>query len=271
MLNGSCEKLAGYENPESSTKEGKGGVDVVTDADKDIQNYIISELEDKFPETGIIAEEKNESDQKESNFVIDPVDGTSNLDAGRNYYGVSIAYEEDGDTILGGIAAPTHENGLISVAVKDEGAYCETDYNFNKNLDEIMIDENRLELEPEFDGLESSLGMIEASSVRDIEDGMSELRKEIGATYIQPGSAALELVEIARGTIAFRIDTLDVWDYAAGHLILEEAGGKTFTGTYYSETLGRELDFTVAAQKGIMQEIMAVIKNEGTFPTGEKQ
>lgn len=270
VLNGSAEKLNDYdEDLGYETKEGKSGIDLVTRADKEIQNYIIETLQERFPETGIIAEEDHGVEKKDRNFIIDPIDGTTNFSMGREYYCVSIAYQEDGETVIGGIASPEYEEGLISIAIRDEGAYCQTDYDFDQDLNEILKSES-LDLSSHHKKLSESLGMIEASSIEDIEDKMSELRKGIGATYVQPGSAALELVEIARGNIDFRIDTIDLWDYVAGHLIVKEAGGKSLSEKYRSESLDRDLDFTVAAANGLMKKLEDSISNSGFFEDEER-
>lgn len=267
-LHKSVRKLEEYNTSGYETKEGKGGTDIVTQADKDLQEHLINFFQEEFPESGIIAEEDHGVEEKDRNFIIDPIDGTINYAAGRNYFCISIAYQEDGEVVAGGIASPEFENGVISIGVKGKGAWCETDYKFEgtqemgfeEALGEITESE-RIQADSGRENLDESLGMVEASSVPDIEDKMSELRIDIGATYVQPGSSALELVEIARGNIDFRIDTIDIWDFAAGHLIVEEAGSKTFTTDYHSDSLGRDLHFAVAAGEGHMDELEDIIRN----------
>ena len=270
-LHKSAWKLEGYDNSGYETKKGKSGKDIVTQADKDLQEHLINFFQEEFPETGIIAEEDGEDDEikeKDRNFIIDPIDGTINYAAGRNYFCISIAYQVNGEVVAGGIASPRFEGGMISIGVESEGAWCETGYefegtqemDFEEALEEITESE-RIEADSGRENLDESLGMAEASSVSDIENEMSEIRKDIGATYVQPGSAALELVEIARGNIDFRIDTIDIWDFAAGHLIVEEAGGETFTTNYHSDSVGRDLHFAVAAGQGNMDELEDIIRN----------
>ncbi len=269
VLNGSAKKLEEYDTSGYETKDGKGGIDLVTQADKDVQEYIINFFQEEFPETGIIAEEDHGVEEKDRNFIIDPIDGTTNYSAGRDYFCTSIAYQEDGEVVVGGIASPRFEGGMISLGIKDEGAWFETEYSFDKTLEQIT-DSERMKATSDRESLEESLGMVEASSVEDIEDNMSEMRKHIDASYVQPGSAALELVEIARGNIDFRIDTIDIWDYAAGHLIVEEAGGKTLSRTYHSKSIERDLNFTVAAGKEVMEKIKPVIQNSEFIEGGDR-
>jgi myo-inositol-1(or 4)-monophosphatase len=268
VLNESARKLKGLKCSDYQTKNGKSGVDLVTQADRDIQEHIISFLQEEFPEAGIIAEEDHGIEEQDKNFIIDPIDGTTNYSAGRRYHSISIAYQEYGEVVVGGIASPEFECGIISVGIRNEGAWIETEYSFNMTLDQIT-DSEAMKAESNRELLEESLGMVEASSVKDIEDEMSEIRKELGATYTQPGSAALELVEIARGTIDFRIDTIDIWDYAAGHVIVEEAGGDVTSKHYFSQSIGRELIFTAATGKGFMQKLKPFIQSSG-FAEGMK-
>jgi fructose-1,6-bisphosphatase/inositol monophosphatase family enzyme len=268
-LHESVWKLDEYDFTGYETKEGKGGTDKVTQADKNLQKVLIKFFRREFPETGIIAEEDGDQiKKKDRNFIIDPIDGTASYEIGRDYFCTSIAYQEDGEVVVGGIASSKYKRGIISIGIKGEGAWCETRYDFEKTqetdfeevLEEITASE-RIQADSGHEKLNSSAGMVEATSVQDIEGEMSEIRKSIDAKYIQPGSAALELVEIARGTLDFRVDTIDIWDFAAGHLIVEEAGGETLSTEYYSKSLDRDLIFTVAAGKGIMEKIKPMIQD----------
>ena len=81
--------------------------DIVTVADKRVEEFIVGEIRKKFPGHGIWGEETGvTSPGAACRWVIDPIDGTSSFAHGQRYYSVSIALQEDGETVAGAVFAP---------------------------------------------------------------------------------------------------------------------------------------------------------------------
>lgn len=81
--------------------------DLVTDIDREVENFLIEKLTDKFPEYDIVSEEFNPDKELSTNcFVIDPIDGTVNFAAGLPLWGMQIAAIENGEVIASVIYLP---------------------------------------------------------------------------------------------------------------------------------------------------------------------
>ena len=203
----------------------KGPGDFVTKTDKKVESIIIEELEKARPDYGFIAEEsgKNISDT-EFNWVIDPIDGTSNFMHGIPHFAISIALEKKGEVISGIICDPIKNETFY--AEKGRGSYVNNRrirVSSRKNLDEIIglygcppmtqVKENKF-----FD-------QIQRASI-----DIHKLRNY--------GSAALDFAYVASGRADFAwYEHLKYWDYAAGKIILLEAGGtiSDFTGKSFDK------------------------------------
>ena len=81
--------------------EIKGMNDLVSYVDKGAEELIVNELKEILPEAGFIVEENSISVKKEYNWIVDPLDGTTNFIHGIPCYAVSIALEHNGEIILG--------------------------------------------------------------------------------------------------------------------------------------------------------------------------
>ena len=118
----------------------KGPGDFVTKTDKKVESIIIEELEKARPNYGFIAEESGQNiNESEFNWVIDPIDGTSNFMHGIPHFAVSIALEKKGEVI----------SGIICDPIKNETFYAQTGrgsyvnnrrirVSARKNLEEII-------------------------------------------------------------------------------------------------------------------------------------
>ena len=203
----------------------KGPGDFVTKTDRKVEKIIIEELENARPKYGFIAEESGQNKKEsEFNWVIDPIDGTSNFMHGIPHFAISIALEKKGEIISGMICDPIKNE--IFYAEKGRGSYVNNRrirVSSRKNLDEIIglygcppmskIKENRF-----FD-------QIKKASM-----DIHKLRNY--------GSAALDFAYVASGRADFAwYDHLQYWDYAAGKIILLEAGGiiSDFTGKSFDK------------------------------------
>ena len=100
----------------------KGPGDFVTKTDKKVESIIIEELEKARPNYGFIAEETGRNiNESEFNWVIDPIDGTSNFMHGIPHFAISIALEKNGEVISGIICDPIKNETFY--AEKGRGSY----------------------------------------------------------------------------------------------------------------------------------------------------
>ena len=203
----------------------KGPGDFVTKTDRKVEKIIIEELEKARPNYGFIAEESGQSkNDSEFNWVIDPIDGTSNFMHGIPHFAVSIALEKKGEIISGMICDPIKNE--IFYAEKGRGSYVNNRrirVSSRKNLDEII-------------GLYGCppMSKIKGNKVFDqIKKASMDIHK-----LRNYGSAALDFAYVASGRADFAwYDHLQYWDYAAGKIILLEAGGliSDFTGKSFEK------------------------------------
>ena len=191
----------------------KGPGDFVTKTDKKVEKIIIEELEKARPKYGFIAEESGErKNESELNWVIDPIDGTSNFMHGIPHFAISIALEKNGEVISGIVCDPIKNETFY--AEKGRGAYLNNRrirVSSRKSLDEVI-------------GLYGCPPMIKIDGNKffdQIKKASSQIHK-----LRNYGSAALDFTYVAAGRADFAwYDHLNYWDYAAGKIILLEAGG----------------------------------------------
>ena len=191
----------------------KGPGDFVTKTDKKVEKIIIEELEKARPKYGFIAEESGErKNESEFNWVIDPIDGTSNFMHGIPHFAISIALEKNSEVISGIVCDPIKNETFY--AEKGRGAYLNNRrirVSSRKSLDEVI-------------GLYGCPPMIKIDGNKffdQIKKASSQIHK-----LRNYGSAALDFTYVAAGRADFAwYDHLNYWDYAAGKIILLEAGG----------------------------------------------
>lgn len=192
----------------------KGAADYVTKVDLEVQNYLQKELQRLYPEIGFIGEEQEqfETDITKSYWILDPIDGTTNLIHHYNMSAVSLGLYENGKITFGIVYNPFTKETFL--AVKGKGAYL--------NGQRIQV---------------STCGSLKDALVA---YGSSPYEKEKAhelfvlfekfflycADFRRNGSAALDLCYVACGRQEIYLEqNLKPWDYAAGSLILTEAGG----------------------------------------------
>ena len=191
----------------------KGPGDFVTKTDKKVEKIVIEELEKARPKYGFIAEESGErKNESEFNWVIDPIDGTSNFMHGIPHFAISIALEKNGEVISGIVCDPIKNETFYSE--KGRGAYLNNRrirVSSRKSLDEVI-------------GLYGCPPMLKIDGNKffdQIKKASSQIHK-----LRNYGSAALDFAYVAAGRADFAwYDHLNYWDYAAGKIILLEAGG----------------------------------------------
>ena len=176
----------------------KGPQDFVTNADIKAEKVIIEELKKARPNYSIISEENGvEKNKDESNFwIIDPIDGTTNFLHGVPHFAISIALQSNNEIVCGLIFDPIKDE--LFYAEKNNGAY------FNNQR-------------------------IRVSKKREINDCLFAVGKgKYNPDLIcrRSGSAALDMAYVASGRFdGYFQNNLNLWDIAAGIIIVKEAGG----------------------------------------------
>ncbi len=186
----------------------------VTETDLAVEKIIIKELIKDYPGSNFIAEESgtNISDPKQITWIIDPIDGTNNFITKYPYFCISIAGYISGEIISGCILNPlTNE---LFLAVKGQGAYL-------NNKKYKVSDETR------FSNLIYGTGFV-ISAPQSVKKNMKNLQSIVGEikSFRRTGSAALDLAYASCGRQHGYWQLLArPWDYAAGVILMQEAGG----------------------------------------------
>ena len=192
--------------------EIKGLNDLVSYVDKTSEEMIVNELSLIFPEAGFIVEENTKNEKKEFNWIVDPLDGTTNFVHGIPCYAISIALEHKGEIILGVVYEITQNECFR--AYKNGGAYLNNqpiNVSDRKFLQESLI--------------ATGFPIYNFSRIDNYIHTLTFLMKNThGVRRI--GAAAADLCYLACGRVdAFFEYNLNAWDVAAGALIVKEAGG----------------------------------------------
>jgi myo-inositol-1(or 4)-monophosphatase len=192
----------------------KSEKDIVTEADRRIEDFIISEIHKKFPDHDIFGEETGKTGKgSEFCWVIDPIDGTTSFVHGQPFFSVSIALRKYGATIAGAVNAPKLEE--VFWAEKGKGAFC------NKTRIHVSSRDRLLNsvLSTGFACLRSDMKENNLPIFNKILPRLRGIRRY--------GSAAIDLSYVACGRLeGFWELNLKPYDIAAGVLILQEAGGE---------------------------------------------
>lgn len=205
-----------YFRSKNLTVENKlNDADIVTAADRASEATVISGIRERYASHRILSEESG-STQSDSPFewVIDPLDGTTNFNAGLPLFSVSIGLKYDGETILGVVYAP-YINELFH-AVKGEGAYL--------NGNKIGVS-GCTELSKAVVGTGFPVDkMLTSDNNTDNFEKILPLTRAVRRL----GSAAMDICYVALGAFdAFWEINLHEWDVCAALLIAEEAGAES--------------------------------------------
>lgn len=192
--------------------EIKGWNDLVSYVDKTSEKKIIEELKKIMPDAGFLVEENSISESKNYNWIVDPLDGTTNFVHGIPCYSVSIGLEYKGEIILGVVYEVSREECFY--AIKGNGAFLngkKIHVSERKNLSESLV--------------ATGFPINNFSRLKNYLEALEYFIKNThGIRRI--GSAATDLCYLACGRVdAFFEYNLNAWDVAAGSIIVKEAGG----------------------------------------------
>ena len=177
----------------------KGPSDFVTNADKKVEKIIIEELSKSRKKYSIISEEAGEivKADTENVWIIDPIDGTINFLHGVPHFAISIALKSKKEIVA----------GLIFDPIKNEMFYAEKNNGAYFNNQRIRVSKKK--------NLEECL----------FATGGKEFK--INLNTRKYGSAALDMAYVAAGRFdGYFQDNLNIWDIAAGIILVKESGGK---------------------------------------------
>ena len=241
--------LRNHDKIDNLNIEQKADYDFVSEIDKQAEAEIIQELQQSFPDDGILGEENGEIIGKNNNkWIIDPLDGTTNYLHGFPQYAVSIAMFE-GDTPIHGVIYDPFKNELF-YATKGEGAYLQSDKT-----------DQRIRVSKTYDMSKTLIGtgfpFKDPQHLDCYLDTFKAMHPKV-AGIRRAGSAALDLAYVAAGRMdGFWEVSLQPWDIAAGVLLITEAGG--FVGDFSGRGKYMQTGNVVAGNKAVFKEILKTI------------
>jgi len=178
----------------------KGPSNFVTNADKKAEKIIIEELSKSRKKFSILSEEIGEIKNSDINnvWIIDPIDGTTNFLHGVPHFAISIALKSNNEII----------SGLIFDPIKNEMFYAEKNNGAYFNNKRMKVSRKKI--------LEECLFAT---------GGKKEIKSDLNTR--KSGSAALDIAYVAAGRYdGYFQNHLNLWDIAAGIIMVKEAGGK---------------------------------------------
>jgi len=192
----------------------KGPGDFVTASDKKVEKILIDELKNARPNYSILSEEAGEiKKEDEFKWIIDPIDGTSNFLHGIPHFAISIGLEHKNEIICGIVYDPIKDE--MFTAEKGNGAYLNNQrirVSARSELKNCMIFTGG----PKHDALDKEKSMEEYNN----------FSSKILAPIRKLGSASLDIAYVASGRCdGFWQRNLNYWDFAAGIILVKEAGG----------------------------------------------
>jgi myo-inositol-1(or 4)-monophosphatase len=222
----------------------KGRRDLLTEFDLRSEEFIVRRIQERYPTDGILAEEGGEISGEGGRWVIDPLDGTTNFAHGIPFFVVSIAYTVGTETLLGVILDPMRDECFR--ATRGNGVWLEHHHlhvSPTKSVENSILATgfpHDIEHNPNNNLTRYSLASMQARAVRRL------------------GSAALHLAYVAAGRLDgyWEMD-LHHWDWAAGILMVQEAGGRV-SRVDSGENIYKKPTSLLASNNFIHQEIQQI-------------
>ncbi len=227
------------------TIENKAANDFVSEVDKAAEDAIIDELKYAFPNHSILGEENGEIlGNSQFQWIVDPLDGTTNYLHGFPQYSVSIALYENNEATHAVVYDPFKEE--MFTASRGQGAY---------------LNEQRIRTTNTYGLKDTLIGTGFPFKVPQHLDAYLAMFKAIHpkvAGIRRAGSAALDLAYLAAGRMdGFWEIELNIWDIAGGALLVKEAGG--FIGDFSGRDKYLETGNVVAGNEQVFKAILKTI------------
>lgn len=187
--------------------------DVVSIADREVENYLKGAIRERFPEDGFLGEESGlESGRNGVLWIVDPIDGTACFLNGLHNWCTSVGVLIDGQPVIGAISDPNH--GETFHACKGVGAF---------------VNDTPIRASQAGNVREGVLGVgtshrVRASDFVPFIEGLLEA----GGMFVRTGSGALMMAHAAAGRlIGYYEPHINSWDCLAGIVLMHEAGGRS--------------------------------------------
>lgn len=231
---------------ENLTVTTKAANDFVSDVDRQAEQAIIDTIRKAFPDHAIKAEENGELEgDPDFQWIIDPLDGTTNFLHGFPQFAVSIAFKQNGRLSQGVVFNPVNQE--LFTASRGEGA---------------MLNDRRIRVSGQ-KGLEGALlgTGFPFKDQQHLDTYLATFKAlfPMTAGIRRPGSAALDLAYVAAGRLdGFWEIALNEWDMAAGALLVKEAGG--LVGDFAGGDEFLASGNVVAGNPKVFKEILQKIK-----------
>lgn len=218
----------------------KGRADYVTQVDTDIQNFLARELGSRFPDIQFLGEEEGLHEMSgDTYWILDPIDGTTNLIHDYQHSVVSLALCEKGEITMGVVYDPFRKD--VYHAQKGKGSFLNGSpihVSEAESLSETIVSVGTSPYDRE-------LSEQNFQRIRRVFDSAQDIRRT--------GTAAMDLAYVACGrTGGFFEPRLSPWDFAAGQLLVREAGGQVTD--FAGETLNLLARGSVVASNGKIHE-----------------
>ena len=224
----------------------KGPANLVTRADREVEAFLLQAVTARFPDHGYLGEEGARRPGGEFRWVADPLDGTTNFAHRVPVFTVSLALQRRDEIVLGVVCDPVLRE--LFVAGRGRGAWVLQDGAVPRRL-EVSVTAR----------LEDALLATGFSGTKVRPEHLRPLGRFLQVVHgvRNTGSAALHLAYVAAGRLdAFWEAGLNLWDVAAGLLLVEEAGGRV------SDIHGGPLrSWDVLASNGHLHEAVVAVLN----------
>ena len=225
----------------------KGTIDLVTETDHASEAFLIGEIQSKFPDSHIIAEESGETvGENEGTWFIDPLDGTVNYAHHIPVFCVCIAYAVKGKVMLGAVYDPLRDE--LFTAERGKGAFLNGKQIHASETTELQ--KSLLVTGFPYDTWDTKLDNFKY---------FERLAKKTQGVR-RLGSAALDGCYVASGRFeGFWEWALRPWDIAAAGLIAEEAGARVTKIDGSADYLSSPISI-IAAAPGVYEKILEQLK-----------
>jgi myo-inositol-1(or 4)-monophosphatase len=192
-------------------------IDLVTEVDLWSERFLMGKIQKHFPGHSILSEESGIHTGEEGyEWVIDPIDGTTNYAHGFPFFSISVAVKYHGEAVIGVVYAPKLNE--LYEAIKGEGAFLNgspINVSKTKELNQAII----------ATGFPYDRATDPNNNVKQFSEVVTKVQG-----IRRTGSAALDLCQVAAGRFdGYWEFKLNQWDIEAGILIVNEAGGRTRT------------------------------------------
>lgn len=235
-----------FDRPDTVKVSDKGRNDFVTNIDKEVERLVIDTLRASYPNHAFRGEEHvhdSPPGNAEFEWVIDPIDGTYNFVRNIPHFCISIGCLHKGRLEHGVIVDPLRQEEFVA----SRGQGCQLNGKRVRTSSLVTLDGAVVSTGGRENELPSRQGELYADLLNE------------GAKLRQAGSAALDLAYIAAGRLdGMWMRKLNIWDMAAGALMVTEAGG--LLGDFDGGTTYLETGNIVAASPKVFRALAPLVK-----------